>query len=89
MELAYNLIKDVSGEKVMDNSLMISNVYAAYTAAADKSDKNVSELSKMVKGGEVSAKEEKEDSPELNMDKVIISREALDRLNGMNLNAVK
>lgn len=89
MKLAYELVRDILGEKVMDNSLMISNVYAAYTAATDKSDKNVSELSKMVKSGEVSAKAEKEDSSELNMDKVIISREALDRLNGSNLSVDK
>lgn len=73
----------------MDNSLMVSNVYAAYTASADKSNKNVSELSKMVKGSDVSAKDEKGDNPELNMDKVIISREALERLNGSNLSVVK
>lgn len=69
----------------MNESLRIANVYAAYTAAANKSDKSVSELSKMVR----SERTEKEsDNPSLRMDTVIISKEALERLSGVSLAAV-
>lgn len=67
----------------MNNSLMISNVYAAYTAGSDKSGHNVSELSKMLKS---SAGEKITETAETNgesMDKVIISKEALERLSGL------
>lgn len=67
---------------------MISNVYAAYTAGADKSNQHVSELSKMVKGGNIEKKGETE-NPDLNMDKVIISKEALEKLSGSGLISLK
>lgn len=68
----------------MNDSLMISNSnkYAAYTAAG-KNEKNISELSKMLRGEKAEAKKESvSDDSALGMDKVIISKEALERLNG-------
>ena len=70
----------------MNESLRIANVYAAYTAAANKSDKSVSELSKMVRTDAANTKES--DNPSLRMDTVIISKEALERLSGVSLAAV-
>lgn len=73
----------------MDNSLMVSNVYAAYTAGADKSGQNVSELSKMARGGSEMKKETVFEDTSLNMDKVIISKEALEKLGGLSMNSVR
>lgn len=69
----------------MNESLRIANVYAAYTAAANKSDKSVSELSKMVR---TDAATKESDNPSIRMDTVIISKEALERLSGVSLAAV-
>lgn len=68
---------------------MISNVYAAYTAGSEKSNQHVSELSKMVKGADIEKKASASENPELNMDKVIISKEALEKLNGSGLTSTK
>lgn len=68
----------------MNESLMVANVYAAYTATANKSDKNVSELSKMLKS-ENTQVEKEVNNPSLNMDTVIISKEALERLSNASL----
>lgn len=71
----------------MNDSLLISNLnkYAAYTAAS-KNESSVSELSKMLKGEktEKTASQNNEDTS-LNMDRVIISKEALERLQSMNM----
>ncbi len=67
----------------MNESLMVANVYAAYTATANKSDKNVSELSKLLKDDNVKNNTKESNNPALNMDTVIISKEALERLSGV------
>ena len=70
----------------MSNSVMISNSnqYAAYTAAS-KNDANVSELSKMLRGEKTDGKKASQtDDPSMNMDKFVISKEALDRLNSLS-----
>lgn len=71
----------------MNDSLLISNLnkYAAYTAAS-KNESNVSELSKMLRGEktEKTSNQNNEDTS-LNMDRVIISKEALERLQSMNM----
>lgn len=67
----------------MNESLMVANVYAAYTATANKSDKNVSELSKLLKDDNYSKHNKEVNNPSLNMDTVIISKEALERLSGV------
>lgn len=68
----------------MNESLMVANVYAAYTATANKSDRSVSELSKMLKDDTYS-QSNKESNPALNMDTVIISKEALEKLSSVSL----
>lgn len=70
---------------MMTDSVLISNSnqYAAYTAAS-KNDKNVSELSKLIRGEKVDKKSTAEDSS-MGMDKVIISKEALERLQSLNM----
>ncbi len=71
----------------MNESLMVANVYAAYTATANKSDKNVSELSKMLRSEKPDNNAKANDNPSLHMDTVIISKEALERLSGASLAA--
>lgn len=61
----------------MQSSLMVNNMYAAYTATSSYSDKNISGLSKMMKAQNVSGEKEAEMDAEYSMDKVIISKEAL------------
>lgn len=68
----------------MNESLMVANVYAAYTATANKSDRSVSELSKMLKDDTYN-QSNKESNPALNMDTVIISKEALEKLSSVSL----
>lgn len=73
---------------INNDALMVSNVYAAYTASSNKSDKNLSELSRMLKSGnDSSEKKEEVKAPSAGMDTVIISKEALERLSGMSLAA--
>ena len=71
---------------IMTDSLMIStsNQYAAYTAAA-KNEQSVSELSKLVKGEKVGEPKNSSDDTSMAMDKVIISKEALERLESLNM----
>ena len=71
----------------MNESLMVANVYAAYTATSTKADKNVSELSKLVKSERTDNTDKENNNPSLNMDTVIISKEALERLSGASLTA--
>lgn len=70
----------------MTDSLMIStsNQYAAYTAAA-KNEQSVSELSKLLKGEKAGAAKTTSDDTSMAMDKVIISKEALERLESLNM----
>lgn len=70
----------------MTDSLLISNSnqYAAYTAAS-KNEKSVSELSKLLRGEKVDNSKSNSEDAETSMDKVIISKEALERLQAMNM----
>lgn len=70
----------------MTDSLLISNSnqYAAYTAAS-KNEKSVSELSKLLRGEKVDNSKSNSEDAEMSMDKVIISKEALERLQAMNM----
>lgn len=70
----------------MTDSLMIStsNQYAAYTAAA-KNEQSVSELSKLLKGEKAGTAKTASDDTSMAMDKVIISKEALERLESLNM----
>lgn len=68
----------------MNQSLMVANVYAAYTATSNKADKNVSELSRMLKSDGAENRLKENNNPSINMDTVIISKEALERLSGMS-----
>ncbi|MDY5050449.1 MAG: hypothetical protein SPF17_03420 [Candidatus Mucispirillum faecigallinarum] len=70
----------------MTDSLLISNSnqYAAYTAAS-KNEKSVSELSKLLRGEKVDSSKTSSEEPGMSMDKVIISKEALERLQAMNM----
>ncbi len=63
----------------MTDSLLISNSnqYAAYTAAS-KNEKSVSELSKLLRGEKVDNSKSNSEDAGMSMDKVIISKEALD-----------
>ena len=70
----------------MTDSLLISNSnqYAAYTAAR-KNEKSVSELSKLLRGEKVDNSKSNSEDAGMSMDKVIISKEALERLQAMNM----
>lgn len=70
----------------MTDSLLISNSnqYAAYTAVS-KNEKSVSELSKLLRGEKVDNSKSNSEDAETSMDKVIISKEALERLQAMNM----
>lgn len=70
----------------MTDSLLISNSnqYAAYTAAS-KNEKSVSELSKLLRGEKVDNSKSNSEDTGISMDKVIISKEALERLQAMNM----
>ncbi len=70
----------------MTDSLLISNSnqYAAYTAAS-KNEKSVSELSKLLRGEKVDNTKSNTEDSGMSMDKVIISKEALERLQAMNM----
>ena len=70
----------------MTDSLLIpnSNQYAAYTAAS-KNEKSVSELSKLLRGEKVDSSKTSSEDAGMSMDKVIISKEALERLQAMNM----
>lgn len=70
----------------MTDSLLISNSnqYAAYTAAS-KNEKSVSELSKLLRGEKVDNSKSSLEDAGISMDKVIISKEALERLQAVNM----
>lgn len=70
----------------MTDSLLISNSnqYAAYTAAS-KNEKSVSELSKLLRGEKVDNSKSGSEDAGMSMDKVIISKEALERLQAVNM----
>ena len=70
----------------MTDSLLISNSnqYAAYTAAS-KNEKSVSELSTLLRGEKVDSSKTSSEDAGMSMDKVIISKEALERLQAMNM----
>ncbi len=70
----------------MTDSVLISNSnqYAAYTAAS-KNEKNVSDLSKLLRGEKTEGKKTVSDDSVMGMDKVIISKEALERLQSLNM----
>lgn len=70
----------------MTDSLMIStsNQYAAYTAAT-KNEQSVSELSKLLKSEKAGGAKASSDDASMAMDKVIISKEALERLESLNM----
>lgn len=70
----------------MTDSLLISNSnqYAAYTAAS-KNEKSVSELSKLLRGEKIDTGKSNSDDASVSMDKVIISKEALERLHSTNM----
>ncbi len=67
----------------MSDSLVLSNVYAAYTAS-NQTEKNVTELSQLAKKEKVTEQKE-ENNKVSHMDKVVLSEEALDRLRSMSL----
>ncbi len=67
----------------MQDSLLINNMYAAYSAtSAHVDNKSVSDLSKMLKARDAEKAESEKALPdkEMSMDKVIISSEALSLL---------
>lgn len=64
----------------MDNSLLINNMYAAYSATSSQSDKNVANLSRLIKSKGEDNSTEVTQTASLSMDKVIISTEALSKL---------
>ncbi len=68
----------------MSDSVILSNVYAAYTAS-NRSEKNVSDLSQLAKNEKVDAKVIDTHDKDIHMDKVVISAEALERLRSMSL----
>ena len=70
----------------MTDSLLISNSnqYAAYTAAKKKK-KSVSELSKLLRGEKVDSSKSNSEDAGMSMDKVIISKEALERLQAVSM----
>lgn len=70
----------------MTDSLLISNSnqYAAYTAAS-KNEKSVSELSRLLRGEKADNSKSNSEDAGMSMDKVIISKEALERLQAMNM----
>ena len=70
----------------MTDSLLISNSnqYAAYTAAS-KNEKSDSERSKLLRGEKVDSSKTSSEDAGMSMDKVIISKEALERLQAMNM----
>ncbi|MDE7316082.1 MAG: hypothetical protein K2N11_10365 [Mucispirillum sp.] len=70
----------------MTDSLLISNSnqYAAYTAAS-KNEKSVSELSKLLRGEKADNSKSSSEDAGMSMDKVIISKEALERLQAVNM----
>lgn len=70
----------------MTDSLLISNSnqYAAYTAAS-KNEKSVSELSKLLRGEKVGSSKSNSEDAGMSMDKVIISKEALERLQAVSM----
>ena len=55
-----------------------------YTAAS-KNEKSVSELSKLLRGEKVDNSKSNSEDAGMSMDKVIISKEALERLQAMNM----
>ena len=70
----------------MNDSLMINNMYAAYSATARQSEKNISEMREILKNRELNSdREEKQTAPSISMDKLIISNEALELLKEMAL----
>ncbi len=74
------------GAFIMTDSLLISNSnqYAAYTAAS-KNEKSVSELSKLLRGEKVDSSKSNSEDAGMSMDKVIISKEALERLQAVSM----
>ncbi|MDR2883881.1 MAG: hypothetical protein LBV09_02095 [Deferribacteraceae bacterium] len=68
----------------MQDSLMINNMYAAYSATSSHvNSKSVSQLSQMMKSGEKD--ESTAPDVEMSMDKLIISNEALAMLKQQQL----
>ena len=68
----------------MNDSLMINNMYAAYSATARQTEKNINEMRELLKSREIKTQEEKPAAPSISMDKVIISNEALEMLKEMS-----
>jgi hypothetical protein len=64
----------------MQDSLMINNMYAAYTATSKGTDKNISELSKMLRDRNVSADKSEKSIQNMEMDKLMLSAEAREML---------
>ncbi len=70
----------------MQDILMINNMYAAYSATSSYSEKNLSDLSKLVKdrGMNAEKREAAADDKTMQMDRLVISSEALELLKKAN-----
>ncbi|MDR2105550.1 MAG: hypothetical protein LBP51_07345 [Deferribacteraceae bacterium] len=64
----------------MNNSLLVNNMYAAYSASSSRSDRNINDLSRIIRGESRQKAETDEDLNTKAMDTVIISEEALAKL---------
>jgi hypothetical protein len=64
----------------MNNSLLVNNMYAAYSATSSMSDRSVSDLSRLIRGEKAQKNETGAESGSRVMDTVIISAEALEKL---------
>jgi hypothetical protein len=65
----------------MNNSLLVNNMYAAYSATSSYSDRSVSDLSRLIRGEKAQKAESSNDEIKAKaMDTVIISEEALLKL---------
>jgi hypothetical protein len=69
----------------MNNSLLVNNMYAAYSATSSWSDKNVNDLSRIIRGDNREKGGADEEIKAKTMDTVIISEEALSRLKATTL----
>lgn len=70
----------------MQDILMINNMYAAYSATSSYSEKNLSDLSKLVKerGAHAEKREAAAEDKTMQMDRLVISSEALELLKKAN-----
>ncbi|MDR2400477.1 MAG: hypothetical protein LBD73_02355 [Deferribacteraceae bacterium] len=64
----------------MNNSLLVNNMYAAYSASSSWADRSVSDLSRLIRGEKAQKSETDNEIKAKAMDTVIISEEALSKL---------